>query len=56
MPQKEPTAKPFLRRSEISQKKYLAALKMLAVVRAKLPQGLAPLNAIHLREADRQPA
>jgi hypothetical protein len=45
-----------LRRAESSQKRYLAALKTLARLRATVPQGLAPLHPLQLRTGDRQHA
>jgi hypothetical protein len=33
---------------------YLAALRLLALVRAKLPSGLAPLNGLKLHDPDRR--
>src|SRR5262249_40372227 len=41
-----------LRRSESAQKRYLAALKTLARLRANVPQGLAPLNPLRLRSGE----
>jgi hypothetical protein len=47
-----------LRRSEVAQKKLLAALKSLATLRALLPEGLAPLNGLRLlqEKEGRRPA
>lgn len=41
-----------LRRSEITQRKFLAALKSLATLRALLPAGLAPLNGLRLHPGE----
>ena len=45
-----------LRRSESAQKRYLAALKTLARLRANVPQGMAPISALRLHDGERQQA
>ena len=45
-----------LRRAESTQRRYTAALKLLALLRAKLPQGLAPVNTLTLYEDQRKRA
>jgi hypothetical protein len=37
-----------LKRAETNQKRYLSAIKMLTLVRAKLSEGLAPLNTLRV--------
>jgi len=51
-----PKANYWLKRAELADKKYHAALKLLTTLRAKLPEGLAPLNAVRLHDPERQRA
>jgi hypothetical protein len=45
-----------LRRAESTQRRYASALKLLVLLRAKLPQGLAPVNTLALYEDKRRRA
>jgi hypothetical protein len=45
-----------LRRSESAQRRYLAALKTLARLRANVLQGMAPVSALRLHNGERQQA
>jgi hypothetical protein len=45
-----------LRRLESAQRNHLAAMRVLAKLRATVPQGLAPLNLVRLFSADRHQA
>jgi hypothetical protein len=43
-----------LKRAESAQRRYLAAMRTLATLRALLPEGLVPLNQVQLHEPDRK--
>jgi hypothetical protein len=45
-----------LRRVESAQRRLLGALKVLAKLRATVPQGLAPLNVLRLYDLEVQGA
>ncbi|HKB39453.1 MAG TPA: hypothetical protein VKD72_23655 [Gemmataceae bacterium] len=43
-----------LKRCESTQRRYLGALRMLALLRATLPQGLIPVNSLRLHGGEQQ--
>jgi hypothetical protein len=45
-----------LKRCESAQRRLLAALRMLALLRGTVPQGMAPLNPLRLHAGDREQA
>jgi hypothetical protein len=45
-----PQATYRLRRGEVAQRKFLAAMKTLATLRAVVPEGLAPLNGVRVHD------